>query len=284
MCALKLAYVVLTGGLLVVTAAAYAVGSVTIRAPEAALFGGASAYLLAHGTLIAYLRPSQRWLRVVGAAEQATGAWLLPLLLTLLASAALTPWTGAPVDALLATPERWLGLTQADAAAWAERCGLLPVLVAVYGSLAVQGRAACAYWSLWRQDTRPLWEVATGFAACTAVCLPLYVLLPAEGPWVYYGSTSPMPAWLCDWLAMRAGPYVLARLDGFISAPSYHAVFAVMLTYVWWRSPLRLGALVVNLLMLGATWVVGHHYLSDLALGVSIAGVALVLVQRWGGR
>jgi hypothetical protein len=275
---LQCLYFVLAAMLSVVTITAYAVGTVTITAPEGGLFGGGALVLLAYGAAM-LAAATERWTRVIGHFCMAVGAWLLPLLLTLTASIALTPFGWRAADSWLAWPEELIGLTQTDVAAWCAAWGLLPYLAAVYASIAVQGRAACVYWGLVRQDTTVLWEVSTGFLLCTFACLPIYLVAPALGPWAYYAQEGPMPPWLIEWVAMRTGPHTINQYDGFIAAPSYHAVFAVMLTRAWWDSPLRSGVVIVNAVMLLAAWVVGQHYLTDLVLGTLIAGAALAVVR-----
>lgn len=265
---------------------AWATGPVTIAAPEAwtgfasgvvAVLVGLGAPMLARA--YATTPRVRRWIERAGDGIVATGAIVLLLALGSVLTAVVTPWTGATVDAWLAAPEEAIGVTWLDAYRWAAGAGLIPMLALVYGSITLQLRLACAWWSFVDQNPRPLWEAAAILGLCLLVGLPLYVLLPAEGPALWYGADV-RGAWAEPWTAMRSGePYVLDRLDGFISAPSFHAVFGGLLVRLWWNTPLAGLAIVLNAVMIVATWVVGEHYLVDIAVGLALVGGAMLAVD-----
>lgn len=285
----------LTAPVVAGTALAYALGPLTLRAPEAVLGLGTGLLAVGAGVLLPEVARSRwvttpavrEWLERAADPLVATGALGLVMVLGTVASAVLTPWGGPTVDSVLAWPEVALGYTQADAWAAAERADVLPELATIYASPAVQVKAAALWWVAVGQDSRPLWRCTVALAVCVLVGMPLYLALPAEGPTAFYGTGSP-GAWHADWTAMRAGPFVADRLLGLVAAPSYHVVFSVLLSRLWWGTPMFLAAVIVNATMVAATLVVGEHYGADIALGMlvvcgSICFESLVL-DGWAHR
>jgi hypothetical protein len=278
-----------------VTAAAYALGPLTLRAPEALLGLGTGLLAIGAGALLpevarsrAVTTPAVReWLERAADPLVATGALTLVMTLGTVASAVLTPWGGPTVDSALAWPETAIGLTQADVWTLAERADVLPELATIYASPALQVKAAALWWVAVGQDSRPLWRCVVALAVCVLVGMPLYVVLPAEGPSVFYGSADP-GAWHAAWSAMRAGPCVVDRLFGTVAAPSFHVVFSVLLARLWWGTPMFLAAVVINVAMLLATMVIGEHYAADIVLGMLIVSgsmcVESLLLDGWAHR
>lgn len=263
------------------TAGAYALGDLTLRAPEA-LFGlGTGLLAIGAGTLLPVVAASRavttpsvrRWL--LGAADPvvATGAITLVATLGTVASAVLTPWGGPPADSLLSWPEVALGYTQADAWEAAARAGVLPELAVIYASPALQLKAACLWWVAIGQDSRPIWSATIALAICVLVGLPVYLVAPAEGPAVWYGHADP-GSWHEAWTAMRAGPCTVDRLFGLVASPSYHIAFVVLLTRLWAGTPFQLAAWVINAAMVLATLVIGEHYGADVVLGALLVAGA----------
>lgn len=278
-----------------VTSVAYAMGPLTIRAPEA-LFGlGTGLMAVGLGTMAGLVTrtrlvttPAVReWLERAADPVVATGALTLTMTIGTVASAVLTPYGGPTVDSALAWPEVALGLTQADAYAAAERANILPELAAVYASPALQVKAAALWWVAVGQDSRPLWRCTVALAVCVLVGMPLYLALPAEGPAVWYGTGEP-GAWHAAWSAMRAGPCTVDQLYGTVAAPSYHIIFAALLSRLWWGTPLFLAAVVINAAMVIATLIVGSHYATDLVLGALLVSGAIcvesLLLDGWAPK
>jgi hypothetical protein len=277
------------------TAVAYALGPLTIRAPEALLGLGTGLMAIGAGALLpevarsrAVTTPAVReWLERASDPLVATGALTLVMTLGTVASAVLTPWGGPTVDSVLAWPEVAFGVTQADAWAAAERADVLPELAAVYASPAVQVKAAALWWVAVGQDSRPLWRCTVALAVCVLVGMPLYLVAPAEGPVAFYGTGEP-GAWHAAWSAMRAGPCTVDQLFGTVAAPSYHIIFSVLLCRLWWGTPLFLAAVVINAAMVIATLIVGSHYAVDLVLGALLVSGAIcvteLLLDGWAHR
>lgn len=257
--------------------ASYEAGYYLLNAQGMIVIGG----LLGLFAVVLIERPVARPLWTVAQGLMAAGACLTPVVLMLMSSSLLTQHTGPLRDEWLAAPELFLGVRQVDARTWAEEHGWLPALEFAYASFRWQARFMVIWWAVVRRETRVLWEVATAFALCACIAGPLYLVLPAAGPAVHYGWTGEMPGFLTAWTAMRSGePYTITELDGYLSAPSFHAVFVVLLTRVWWNTPFRWASHILNGLMLVSTWVVGWHYLTDLIVGGGLACLALSLVHR----
>lgn len=285
----------LTAPVLCGTALAYAAGPLTLRAPEAVLGLGTGLLAVGLGTLLPEVARSRwvttpdvrTWLERAADPLVATGALTLVMTLGTVASAVATPWSGPTVDSVLAWPEVAIGVTQADAWAAAERADVLPELAAVYASPAVQVKLAALWWVAIGQDSRPLWRCTVALAVCVLVGMPLYLVAPAEGPAVWYGTGEP-GAWHAAWSAMRAGPCTVDQLYGTVAAPSYHIIFAALLSRLWWGTPLFLAAVVINAAMVIATLIVGSHYATDLVLGALLVSGAIcvesLLLDGWAHR
>lgn len=269
----------------ILVTSAWALGPVSVRAAEvpfAFATAAVGAFVGLVGPCVATTPKIVRWARAAGDAAVATSAITVLLVLATLCTALATPWTGPLADAWLSAPERAIGLTQADVSAWASRIGILPILVVVYGSIFAQVKLASLYHVIVRPDADRLWSSAAAFGISTLIGLPIYLLLPAEGPSVLY-ATGEIPSFLGPWLAMRSGdPYTLVLLDGFVSSPSFHMVFCVLLLDLFRGTPLRIPALVWNAAMPLATLVIGFHYAVDLVLGVALGYAAIGIVRRLG--
>lgn len=282
-----LLYASCCGFVLANAAGGYARGTVEIDCPEAWMYGlFVPLYLVGGWTALQLERAAdgvvRDFWRAAGLCFTGLAVSLLPVLALLLSSNLnaqhTAPWT---VDPWLAWPEELLGVHQVHARALAERWGWMPLLVWAYGSNRWQARCAVLWHGIGRQDLSVVYEVATAFALCAAVAQPLYLMLPADGPAVHYGWTGDPPSFLAGWYSMRPGsPWVITYLDGYMSAPSFHAVMAGLLIRLWWDSPFRIASWILNAIMLAATWVVGWHYATDIVLGGILVSLALLAVRR----
>ena len=132
------------------------------------------------------------------------------------------------------------------------------------------------------------------FWCCAVVTLMLFPMMPAAGPLAYLwqGPIPYMPdSALCqpDLIASlrleQMRTVNLANLCGLVSAPSFHAIAAVL----YFRSAFLVGrwklpVIVLASAMLLATPVEGTHYLTDILLGILVAVSVLVgveLIARW---
>lgn len=188
------------------------------------------------------------------------------ILLTLLGSIYLTPWTGPLADRWLGWPDG--GVVVVDSAAWLRTHGLWAAAVAGYDS----GHLALALVLLWLGRDPKARRIADAFVVCGVVGLAAYVLAPAAGAGAGCAAAG-QPGW--TELRNGAGWTYGAAIPGLIAAPSFHAVSAQLLARaVWPDRRLRPLAALWWAVLVGTAIPVGGHYLLDLAAGIGLAEVA----------
>jgi hypothetical protein len=232
-----------------------------------------SASLLVAGIALALARLGAD--RASSFAIELARVWLA-MLLTLLGSVRLTPWTGPLADSWLSWPDGGAGVVAA--AEWLQQHGLWSVASTVYNSGPVVLVLSLA-WLAWMRDPK-LHRIADAFAACGVVGLLVYVVAPASGPrlddeWLGC-SAGAQPGWA----AIRSGAVMTLEAPiGAIACPSFHAISATILllavrsrlALLWWA------AFVIS------AGPVGGHYLIDLVAGVGLAVGAWWVVARIPG-
>lgn len=98
-------------------------------------------------------------------------------------------------------------------------------------------------------------------------------------PWAGYVHVA-------DLTALRSGHMAaldLARMQGIITFPSYHAALATVTAWGFWNSRLNLvrwAGSVLSLLTIVATPVDGGHYLVDVIAGVALALASIAAAMR----
>jgi len=105
--------------------------------------------------------------------------------------------------------------------------------------------------------------------------------VPAVGPYVhFYGRQTPDIVVLMSLRAGGAQTFVLNRLQGIITLPSYHTVLAIAFIYVH-RPPSRsfIPIAILNGLMLIAIPSAGHHYLIDMIAGAAVVAICIAIVR-----
>jgi PAP2 superfamily len=106
-------------------------------------------------------------------------------------------------------------------------------------------------------------------------------VLPAIGPYAYFFGR-----WTADivvLMSLRSGghqTFVVNRLQGIITFPSFHTTLAIIFIYVH-RPPSRsfVPVAILNALMLLAIPSEGHHYLIDMISGAMVAVVCIAIVR-----
>jgi hypothetical protein len=195
-------------------------------------------------------------------------------------------------DALLARWDEglgfdWLGLTVFVA----EHPLLNRALHYAYSSFVLQTIAVVLVLGFSNQLIR-LRVFIVAFIATSLVTVMISALVPAAGPWLFYGVNTAMtqgliPASSTSWpvfLGLRDGTYfVLDGLnsEGIITFPSLHAGFAVLFTLALWRTRyMRWPAVILNAAMLMATPTNGSHYLVDVIAGLIIPTLCWIATAR----
>jgi membrane-associated phospholipid phosphatase len=130
------------------------------------------------------------------------------------------------------------------------------------------------------------------FGLALAITSAAFILYPARSAIPYWIGTDPTyPAAVIDQHtkvidALRSGQ--LAALDpaypvGLVSFPSFHAAAALL--FIWGSWPflwLRAPAVVLNVAMIGTTFVEGSHYLVDVLAGALVAIIAIAVARGFG--
>ena len=125
-----------------------------------------------------------------------------------------------------------------------------------------------------------------------AMTLIIFAFVPAGGTYAYFqivpsefSNLSPVTTanQLVYLDALRSGKHTLVtEMAGIITFPSFHAAWAIL--FMWGFYPIRLlryGAILLNLLMLGATPILGAHYFIDLVGGAIVAMAAIYVAARF---
>ncbi|HEY7422901.1 MAG TPA: phosphatase PAP2 family protein [Gemmataceae bacterium] len=126
--------------------------------------------------------------------------------------------------------------------------------------------------------------------ACVAsaiLAFPLFAVLPARGPWCYYGypATSEQEKVTQVLVALKSDDTFVLNLcapEGLISFPSFHTVLALLAAFALWPVPYVRGpaALLAALIVL-STLTTGWHYLIDVVAGVLVATLSCALAKGY---
>ncbi len=188
---------------------------------------------------------------------------------------------GAPLqDARLAAIDRALGFDWPSWAAWVRSQPWARLLLScAYMSYVPQFTLSIAYYALSataRRATELLWLLIIAFA----LTMLAFALVPAAGPWVHYGVAAKLGAWpVRVFAALRSGALHtidVVQVDGVVGFPSFHAAYAVFLTYIHrGHGRLLAAAGTLNGLMLLSLPEPGGHYLADILGGLVVATVTV---------
>ncbi len=212
---------------------------------------------------------------------------LAGVILTYLGAATALPLADshiADADAMLGFDwPAWVAFVQA-------RPALEGVLHLFYDTLLLQIVGSIILFALLRRpDRNQELLVATGVALMLTVIIA--ALLPTLGPMVHFGHVA-VPAgdalYVGDLRALRSGtlpPQRVVDMNGIISFPSFHTVYALLFTYahrgIRWTFPVIAAA---NVVMIAAIPSEGFHYLSDVLAGAAVAAATIAIMRLFARR
>jgi len=117
------------------------------------------------------------------------------------------------------------------------------------------------------------------------VTLGLFLLFPAEGPFAAYGfAPSPVQSRYLEHLhTLRSGArnaFSFSEVEGLITFPSFHTIWAMLLAIACFRVRLVRGlAAALNAAVVLSTLTTGWHYLSDVLAGAMVCIAVCLLVR-----
>ncbi len=119
------------------------------------------------------------------------------------------------------------------------------------------------------------------FMLAALITLIVFCFFPAQGT---VAGGLPVPEGyetiLSELSRLRAAPtFLLEGMPaGLITFPSFHVVWAVLLTAAFHKTPIFKLALVINTLMIVSTMTIGMHYVCDVLAGLLVSAVVIAAV------
>jgi membrane-associated phospholipid phosphatase len=112
------------------------------------------------------------------------------------------------------------------------------------------------------------------------ICIPIFAVLQAVGPWVHYGYVPDIDQenYMRTFSALKTQDWYVFDIsyrDGLICFPSFHTILAILAGIALWSIPyLRWPAAVMATLIVISTVTTGTHYVIDVVAGIGVAAVA----------
>lgn len=248
---------------------------------------GSGAGLLAVGVVLAGIVPFPLYLREKGRQDYADAILALMWGVVLIGLVPFAVEVGArgalPLrDGILVKWDQALGVSVPAVVAWsnAHRAGWVissayPLLIWVLALAlflpVITGRAKVAR------------EFVLGNLIAFAVGLPLFVLLPAVGPWYgfHFAGNPGQLAVQGELLALRGSVPYTFHVAGVICFPSFHVIWAILAGRALWAFRwLRWPAAVLCSLIALSTLTSGWHYFADVFAGGALAAFAVIASER----
>ncbi|HLY40816.1 MAG TPA: phosphatase PAP2 family protein [Terracidiphilus sp.] len=117
-----------------------------------------------------------------------------------------------------------------------------------------------------------------------AIGLPLFIAIPAVGPWYGFHFAPDAGQALCQsaYVGMRTAQFYAYRGDaGVVCFPSFHVVWAILCAQaLWGLRPLRIPIAALSGLIVLSTLTTGWHYFCDVLAGIAIAAVSIAISGR----
>jgi membrane-associated phospholipid phosphatase len=193
------------------------------------------------------------------------------------------------VDETLAHADAAVGIDVSDALAWVQQHRLLTVLRWAYGTLSLQVLLAIPVMRFLRERDA-MWEFVFHFHLCLILTLVASAFWPVAGPYQWFDYTTPLDLArvVTQVNGFHDGTLTVvhwAELDGLISYPSFHTAAGLFSTWAarkrWW---LLAPMMVVNGLLVLATFLIGIHYVMDTLAGGLVFAGSLLTYQVVGRR
>jgi membrane-associated phospholipid phosphatase len=175
------------------------------------------------------------------------------------------------VDGWLAAADAAMGINVGDLAAWTGQYPwLVTALTRAYYTLLPQFFLPFVLLGFVFRDRRALWEYVALLHAAAFVTVVCFALWPAACPPQFYGfdpvgiDQSRVFRHLAGLRSGTMTTITMGDLDGLVSAPSFHVLGAMCVTWAFRRRPWIVAALLaVNIPLAVATVVTGVHYAVD---------------------
>jgi PAP2 superfamily len=129
--------------------------------------------------------------------------------------------------------------------------------------------------------------------ASAVISIPLFALLPAQGPWAYYQyAATPEQRTVEHVIVALKGPdpFVLHyfQIEGIISFPSFHTILAILAAFALWPVRfVRWPASLLAALIVISSLTTGWHYAVDILAGIAVTIACCLLAAaytRWEAR
>ena len=189
------------------------------------------------------------------------------------------------IDETLAHADAAIGIDVSVLLAWVkEHPRVLTVLRWGYGTLSLQILLAIPVMRLLRERDA-MWEYVFHFHFCLIVTLVASALWPVAGPYQWFAYTTPedLARVVTQVNGFHDGTLTVVRwaeLAGLISNPSFHTAAGLFATWAvrkrWW---LVAPMVVINGLLILATFLTGIHYLVDTLAGGLVFAMSLLAYQ-----
>jgi membrane-associated phospholipid phosphatase len=195
---------------------------------------------------------------------------------------------GAPYrDSALDAADVWIGLDWRAYLHFLNRHRALGIVCAVaYRSVVPQMVALFVVLAATSRFLR-MQQYILATAIALAVTLVIFIFVPAVGTYSFFGIqpheySNLYPIIVASFDDVRSGQLVTIEvLEGLIAFPSFHTVWAILFMWAFYPfKSLRLGAILLNLLVIASTPVGGSHYFVDIVGGTIVALVALSAATR----
>jgi membrane-associated phospholipid phosphatase len=192
---------------------------------------------------------------------------------------------GIPLrDNLLASFDSALGVNVSSIQLWADHHWMGKILNWSYDQLMAMLYVASLLPSL-TGKAKAAKEFVLANMIAVVIGLPLFAMLPAIGPWIYYHTTATPMQSICEEyvrVIRQHGTLVFSTQGlAIVCFPSFHVIWAVLCarSLSVYRIA-RLPVMLLSTMVVVSTMTTGMHYLVDVLGGLVVATVAILVASR----